>query len=73
MTALPGPGETVKALIEQIVSAVREGDDTGLPALLGRFAREADVRAAFALRQRLLRDLLDEPQPGCRSPRPSTR
>ncbi|MFF1594070.1 hypothetical protein ACFVY0_39160 [Streptomyces sp. NPDC058286] len=56
-------------MIEQIVSAVREGDDIGLPALLGRFAREADVGAAFALRQRLLRDLLDEPQPGCRSTR----
>ncbi|MFD7206154.1 hypothetical protein [Streptomyces sp. NPDC059893] len=61
MTALPGPGETVGPLIEQIVSAVREGDDTGLPALLGRLAREADVRAALVLRQRLLWDLLDEP------------
>lgn len=50
------------------MSAVREGDDTNLPALLGRFTREADMRAASTLRQRLLRDLPDEPQPSCRNP-----
>lgn len=44
-------------LIDEIVSAVGEGDDRRVSLLLvERFAPEADVSAAFILRQRLQRD-----------------
>ncbi|WP_199931420.1 hypothetical protein [Streptomyces sp. CB02923] len=43
---------------EEIVDAVRRGDDVGVDALLGRFARVADFEALMSLR----RALLERPQ-----------
>ncbi len=51
----------MRLLIERIVSAVREGDDTRVQVLLCRFAHQADMGAAFMLRQRLLHDPPDGP------------
>ncbi|MGA5114664.1 hypothetical protein [Streptomyces pseudogriseolus] len=44
-------------MIQQIVAAVREGDDARIHVLLQDFAREADLSAALALRRQLYRDL----------------
>ncbi|MET9880212.1 hypothetical protein ABZZ36_37230 [Actinacidiphila glaucinigra] len=44
-------------MIQQIVAAVREGDDARVHILLQDFAREADLSATLALRQQLYRDL----------------
>ncbi|MFI8186723.1 hypothetical protein ACIF70_40510 [Actinacidiphila glaucinigra] len=44
-------------MIQQIVAAVREGDDARIHVLLQDFAREADFSAALALRRQLYRDL----------------
>ncbi|WP_272264094.1 hypothetical protein [Streptomyces xanthophaeus] len=43
-------------LIEEIVSAVRTGDDTTICRLLAILAARADIAALFRLRQRLLDD-----------------
>ncbi|MFD7666521.1 hypothetical protein [Streptomyces sp. NPDC059788] len=43
---------------EEIVDAVRRGDDVDVDVLLGRFARLADFEALMSLR----RDLLESPQ-----------
>ncbi|MEU5096222.1 hypothetical protein [Streptomyces sp. NPDC020996] len=61
MTDPGGPPPEVRLLIERIVSAVRKGDDTRVQILLCRFAHEADMGAAFMLRQRLLHDPPDGP------------
>ncbi|MEV5597297.1 hypothetical protein [Streptomyces sp. NPDC052496] len=39
---------------EEIVDAVRRGDDAGVDTLLGRFARVADLEALMSLRRALL-------------------
>ncbi len=39
---------------EEIVAAVRRGDDAGVDTLLGRFARVADLEALMSLRRALL-------------------
>ncbi|MFH8594718.1 MULTISPECIES: hypothetical protein [Streptomyces] len=39
---------------EEIVDAVRRGDDAGVDTLLGRFARLADFEALMSLRRALL-------------------
>ncbi|MFH8739194.1 hypothetical protein [Streptomyces sp. NPDC017964] len=43
--------------MDEIVSAVRDGDDALLEALLERFAGLADARAVFILRLRFHQDL----------------
>ncbi|MFI1564326.1 hypothetical protein ACH4ZX_14950 [Streptomyces sp. NPDC020490] len=64
MTDPGGPPPEVRLLIERIVSAVRKGDDTRVQILLCRFAHQADMGAAFMLRQRLLHDPPDGPGSG---------
>ncbi|MFH8349478.1 hypothetical protein [Streptomyces sp. NPDC018045] len=39
---------------EEIIDAVRRGDDAGVDTLLGRFARVADFEALMRLRRALL-------------------
>ncbi|MFE8966105.1 hypothetical protein ACFYMR_04660 [Streptomyces albogriseolus] len=56
-------------MIQQIVAAVREGDDARTHVLLQDFAREADLSAALALRRQLYRDLDADQGPA----RPSRR
>ncbi|WP_158813073.1 hypothetical protein [Streptomyces rimosus] len=41
---------------EEIVDAVRRGDDAGVDTLLGRFARVADFEALMSLRRALLEE-----------------
>ena len=43
--------------IDEIVSAVRDGDEVRVRARLERFARRANIDAVFMLRQRLHQDL----------------
>lgn len=45
---------------EEIVDAVRRGDDAGVDTLLGRFARVADFEALMSLRRALLEKPDDE-------------
>ncbi|MFE9098114.1 hypothetical protein [Streptomyces sp. NPDC007264] len=55
----------MQQVIDEIVSAVRAGDDARLRVLLvERFAPEADIGAVFALRQRLYHALGGGPDGG---------
>jgi hypothetical protein len=56
-------------MIQQIVAAVREGDDARTHVLLQDFAREADLSAALALHRQLYRNLDADQGPA----RPSRR
>ncbi|WP_329583236.1 hypothetical protein [Streptomyces sp. NBC_01361] len=47
----------LRQVMDEIVSAVRDGDDALLGSLLERFAGLADARAVFMLRLRLHQDL----------------
>ncbi|MEU0787797.1 hypothetical protein ABZ341_40485 [Streptomyces sp. NPDC006173] len=57
MVAAPEPPAQLRQMIQQIVAAVREGDDARIHILLQDFAREADFSAVLALRRQLYRDL----------------
>ncbi|MFD5724415.1 hypothetical protein [Streptomyces sp. NPDC127036] len=65
MVVVPEPPAELRQMIQQIVAAVREGDDARIHLLLQHFAREADVTAALALRRQLYRDLDADQSPAC--------
>lgn len=49
MVVVPEPPTALRQVIEQIVTAVREGDDARICVLLERFAGEADLSALLML------------------------
>ncbi|WP_344494503.1 hypothetical protein [Streptomyces enissocaesilis] len=54
------PPTDVPALINEIVQAVRDGDDPRIRTLLERLAQRADTEALLLLRARLDEDLSPE-------------
>lgn len=69
MVVVPEPPTALRQVIEQIVTAVREGDDARICVLLERFAGEADLSALLMLRRQLYQDLDAHPGPGCHAGR----